>query len=75
MTRWHGTNSAAALRAHACAAARTAVGRPAFAANSVYVIGAPAGTVRRTSHALARKLPLLCWRTGTASMASRSPSK
>ena len=27
-TRWHGTNSAAALRAHADAAARTAAGRP-----------------------------------------------
>ena len=34
-TRWHGTNSAAALRAHADAAARTAAGRPAFAAYSV----------------------------------------
>ena len=34
-TRWHGTNSAAALRAHAAAAARTAAGRPAFAAYSV----------------------------------------
>ncbi len=34
-TRWHGTKSAAALRAQAEAAARTAAGRPAFAANSV----------------------------------------
>ena len=34
-TRWHGTNSAAALRAHADAAARTAAGRPTFAAYSV----------------------------------------
>jgi hypothetical protein len=34
-TRWHGTNSAAALRAHADAAARIAVGRPAFVAYSV----------------------------------------
>ena len=34
-TRWHGTNSAAALRAHAAAAARTAAGRPDLAAYSV----------------------------------------
>ena len=34
-TRWHGTNSAAALRAHADAAARTAAGRPDLAAYSV----------------------------------------
>ncbi len=33
--RWHGTKSAAALRAHALAAARVASGRPERAANSV----------------------------------------
>ena len=34
-TRWQGTNSAAALRAQADAAARTAAGRPDLAAYSV----------------------------------------
>jgi hypothetical protein len=34
ITRWQGTNSAAALRAQALAAARIAVGRPQRAANS-----------------------------------------
>ncbi len=34
-TRWHGTNRAAALRAQADAAARTAAGRPDLAAYSV----------------------------------------
>ena len=62
ITRWHGTNRAAALKAQALAAARTALGLPASAAYSVYVTGNPGSTSRRTSQAWARNGPDCCRR-------------
>src|SRR5699024_8119262 len=72
-TRWQGTKRAAAFSAQAPAAARTAEGRPAAAAYSVYVTGDPAGTSRRASHARMRKSPE-CWATGIRPGADRSPA-
>lgn len=43
MTRWQGTARAIGLRAHACATARTARGRPMRRASSAYVTVCPAG--------------------------------
>src|SRR5690606_29489702 len=59
-TRWHGTNGARLLRAHACPAARMPRGLPAIWASSRYETASPLGTVRRAAHARCVKGPPSC---------------
>lgn len=73
MTRWHGTNNATGLRAHAPATARAAVGLPRSLASSAYVRVEPGGISRSRRHTAS-------WNavpprpTGTSDRAAGSPS-